>query len=76
MEYKLERTIEIKPTVEELAHLIWELNSEEQSQLINQLMCIDLLSNVQNQIYSVANELDVNGERFFDMFEWFRNNKE
>lgn len=76
MEYKLERTIEIKPTIDELAHLIWELNSKEQAQLIDSLMCIDMFMDVQNQVCSVANELTENGENFFDMFEWFRNNKE
>lgn len=60
--------IDIEFTVEEIAQIIWELNATEQAELINQLMCIDLLSNVLMQIDSVANECGLNARRFFQEF--------
>lgn len=60
--------IDIEFSVEEIAQIIWELNATEQAELINRLMCVDLLSKVLIQIDAVAEECGLNARRFFKEF--------
>lgn len=68
MKYEIQTTIEVNPTIRELAEMIWDLDSQEQAELIAVLMRIDKKWRVESQICEVAHELDEDGIEFFDEF--------